>query len=60
MLQFPHISLCEDLRQTLGEVQGWVGGVHPKLSLRDNNRANPSQDYLEFRVLERNNGWVSG
>ncbi|KAI1234210.1 hypothetical protein IHE44_0003927 [Lamprotornis superbus] len=22
MLQFPHISLCEDLRQTLGEVQG--------------------------------------
>lgn len=25
MLQFPHISLCEDLRQTLGELQGLVG-----------------------------------
>lgn len=25
MLQFPHISLCEDLRQTLGEMQDLVG-----------------------------------
>lgn len=39
MLQFPHISLCEDLRQTLGETRwragapergGWVGVLPPK------------------------------